>query len=311
MPLIEMHIKRKFRGTSTEAKPTTGLSVGDEWVETDTGAAYVWDGSSWKTSAVSAADVWTYSDRTLTQAKFPFWSAIIEPTGGTVNVPSATTTSVTIQPPPGETWLIFFSAAHCALKGYYNIVYFSNTIGVAPDMERYPTTYPDYGHYYYFEHIVYSSILTDTKYGGICFYQNTGSSTSGRYTYSGFKLSQPHWSPRRLDNPEPKPFKLPATAPLPDPLKPLDKYKAMILGLDPERRDEYVLGIILEEDTPLAVDPATNFPIERLSVYVKADVLADMIAKFKAGALDPVQAGYAKYLKRWKNEGIDFGIPNI
>jgi len=49
MPLVEIHIKKKFRGTSTEAKPTTGLNVGDEWVNTDTGETFVWTGTEWKT----------------------------------------------------------------------------------------------------------------------------------------------------------------------------------------------------------------------------------------------------------------------
>jgi len=51
MPLVEMHIKRKFRGTSAEAKPTTGVDVGDEWVNTDTGETFVWTGTEWKASA--------------------------------------------------------------------------------------------------------------------------------------------------------------------------------------------------------------------------------------------------------------------
>jgi hypothetical protein len=307
-----MHIKRKFRGTSTETKPTTGLSVGDEWVETDTGAAYVWDGSSWKTSAVSAADVWSYSDRTLTQAKFPFWSAIITRTAGAVSVASATYTYVTIQPPAGETWWINLSGTISAGSGYYLEVGFIDNAGVMhQDRWRYPTASPGYGHYNHFEYAQLPIIITNTAYIRISFYQNTGSAVSAWYSYSGFKLSHPLWSPSRLYDPEPKPFKLPTTLPLPDPLKPLDKHKAMILGLDPEKPNEYALGIILEEDTPLAVDPATGFPVERLSVYVKADVLADFILKFKRGEADPVQTGYAKYLKRWKSEGIDFGIPSI
>jgi len=51
MPLIEMHIKRKFRGTSTETKLTTGVSTGDEWVNTDTGETFVWTGTEWKATA--------------------------------------------------------------------------------------------------------------------------------------------------------------------------------------------------------------------------------------------------------------------
>jgi hypothetical protein len=52
VPLVEMHIKRKFRGTSAEAKPTTGVSVGDEWVNTDTGETFVWTGTEWKATAL-------------------------------------------------------------------------------------------------------------------------------------------------------------------------------------------------------------------------------------------------------------------
>jgi hypothetical protein len=46
--MIEMHIKKKFRGTSAETKPTTGVNIGDEWVNTDTGETFVWTGTEWK-----------------------------------------------------------------------------------------------------------------------------------------------------------------------------------------------------------------------------------------------------------------------
>jgi len=51
MPVVEFGIRKKFRGLSTETKPTVGLTVGDEWVNTDTGETFVWDGSTWKPSA--------------------------------------------------------------------------------------------------------------------------------------------------------------------------------------------------------------------------------------------------------------------
>jgi hypothetical protein len=130
------------------------------------------------------------------------------------------------------------------------------------------------------------------------------SSCAMRYGYSGLKLSRPLWSPKRLEG-RALPFKKATDAPLPDPIKPLEKYKALIL--DPVS-NEYVLGVVLEENTPLAVDEKTGFPVERMSAYVKADVLADLITKFKSGALDYAKAGYEKYLIKWKSEGIDLGV---
>jgi hypothetical protein len=95
---------------------------------------------------------------------------------------------------------------------------------------------------------------------------------------------------------------------LPTGLEALDKYAYDILGINPDKPNDYDLGIILEEDTPLAIDPATNFPVERLTVVVQAEVLADYIAKFKAKTADPIATGYMKYLKAWKDKGIDLGI---
>jgi len=51
LPMIEMHIKKKFRGTSAETKPTTGVNTGDEWVNTDTGETFVWTGTEWKATS--------------------------------------------------------------------------------------------------------------------------------------------------------------------------------------------------------------------------------------------------------------------
>jgi hypothetical protein len=157
--------------------------------------------------------------------------------------------------------------------------------------------------------LIMSRILTNTLYARIGWNVPGSIAYTGYYGYSGFKLSQPHWSPRRLSSAvDPKPFKRATNLPLPDPLKALDKYKVELLGLDPARPDDYALGIILEEDTPLAIDPDTNFPVERYSAYVKADVLADLVAKFKTGAADPVKAGYRKYLDKWRAEGINLGV---
>jgi hypothetical protein len=151
-----------------------------------------------------------------------------------------------------------------------------------------------------------SRILTNTLYGRI--EGSSGNADTLDYGYSGFKLSQPLWSPKRLSNNPAKPWKKPTTLSVPSVISPLQKYAYEILGLDPTKPEDHVLGIILEEDTPLAIDPATNFPVERLTAVVKADVLADFIMKFKAKTADPITTGYRKYLDKWKAEGIDFGV---
>jgi hypothetical protein len=139
-------------------------------------------------------------------------------------------------------------------------------------------------------------------------YNASTTTVAGIYGYSGFKLSEPKWTPKRLNDPPAQPWKKPTTLNLPSSIAPLQKYAAEILGLDPAKPNDYALGVILEEDTPLAVDEKTGFPVERLTAVVKADVLADYIAKFKAKTADPVATGYASYIKKWLDEGIDLGV---
>jgi hypothetical protein len=154
-------------------------------------------------------------------------------------------------------------------------------------------------------HAWYSTmkVLTNSLWASLEFYSywiNTG-----YYGYSGFKLSQPHWSPVRAHNPGPRPWKRPLSKPLPPVISPLSKYAYDLLFIDPATGVEaYEPAIILEENTPLAVDPHTGQAVELLTVVVKAGVLADLISKFKTGELDPIKTGYKKYLDKWEAEGI-------
>ena len=38
----------RYIGVSTDSKPTTGVTTGAQFLETDTGDTYTWDGSNWK-----------------------------------------------------------------------------------------------------------------------------------------------------------------------------------------------------------------------------------------------------------------------
>jgi hypothetical protein len=248
-------------------------------------------------------DFWDYVTRTLTQTKFPFWSAMITAQHNYITISGGSTGSITIRPPSGEVWLVWIDQS-----------FFGNTAGSYTDYYDYDgvtsfllkrfETGGTYGNRV--PHLETCKILTNTMYARLLAYNSDTATRYLYYGYSGFKLSQPLWTPKRLTDIA-KTFKMKTDLPLPDPIKKLDKYKALILGLDPAKPDDYALGIILEEDAPLAVDEK-GFAVERKSAYVKADTLADLITKFKSGAIDYVKAGYEPYLKKWKAEGIDFGI---
>jgi hypothetical protein len=250
-------------------------------------------------------DIWTYPTRELTQAKFPFWSAIIAQTFGISSVAASSAVAVAVQPPSGETWLIFADLwLECGVAG--SKAFYSDSGDISYLHQNFYTggSYGDIQ-----PHIGVIKILTNTRYGHLRAYNaDSANARNFRYGYSGFKLSKPLWSPKRLNDPEPKPWKKPTSLILPSAIAPLQKYAFDILGIDPSKPNEYGLGVILEEDTPLAIDPVTNFPVERLTAVVKADVLADFIGKFKAKTADPIQTGYRKYLDKWKLEGIDFGV---
>jgi len=244
---------------------------------------------------LSAKDVWSYPTRTLTTTQFPFWSAIILQTQGSVSVPASSTVNVVIQPPSNETWFVWIDAF--IDRGILSNVRYSDFDGTTARIHT-DSANPRIG---------VLKILTNTLYTQLTFYNDTTSARTAYYGYSGFKLSKPHWVPQRPDSTSTNQFKLSTDLPLPDPIKPLNKYKALILGLDPSKPNDYALGIILEEDTPLAIDQ-TGFPVERKSVYISADALANLVMQFRSGKIDYVKAGFEPYLKKWKAEGIDLGV---
>ena len=247
---------------------------------------------------ISPSDVWNYPTRTLTQSKFPFWSAIITQQASSVVVSANyASVNISIQPPAGETWYV--SISECADSGYIDIMYYRDYDGTTARIH----TLKAWG--YLFGIFEVTRILTNSLYAYL-YARNSDTSYAHTfyYAYSGFKLSQPLWTAQR--NITTAKMKLPTDVPLPDPIKPLDKYKALMPSA--EDPTKYELVVILEEDTPIAVDPNTNFPVERKTVYVKADKLAELVINMRKGTVDYVNAGYEPYLKKWKAEGIDLGI---
>jgi hypothetical protein len=257
---------------------------------------------------VSSEEIWGYHTRTLTQAKFPFWSAIITLTRGSVSVPGNATAYVEIRPPTGETWYITLGAFwNFALPGSgapINLESWDGTTAI-PLQGDSRVQRSDAGYARTQIYVNFTVIITNSLWCRLAFTNPFVNTVTGHYGYSGFKLSHPQWSPVRNHNLEPKPsWRRPLSKPLPPEIAPLRRYAYDVLGADPAKPEEYDTVIILEENTPLAVDPNTNQPVELLTVVVRASVLADMIEKFKTGELDPITAGYDKYLDRWRKEGI-------
>jgi hypothetical protein len=261
----------------------------------------------------------------------PFWSAIITQVWGSVSVPTATYVYVDIQPPVGETWLIWIDYTLPAGKGATNYMYYADYDGAIENLHkaliREPTTNYNYGHYFWYQSVNVCKVLTNSLYARFCFYQNTGATWTGRYGYSGFKLSQPLWNPLRKHNPEPpKSWKRKLTVPLPTEVEALRLYAFEMFSF---RLNDYVPAIMLEEDTPLAVDPATKFPVERLTAVVtvenlvnilkqredltlRPDVMLEAPPKYRGRRLRELTTsefeeatGYKKYFQRWGEEGIE------
>jgi len=243
---------------------------------------------------------------TTLPGKFPFWSTIIAQQHGTLDLAIHAWTYLDIQPPPGETWWVFINAtSDCyesdSVLSYYD---YDGTTARLHIWYKKPY-YENYGYSLYMS-LQAAAILADTLWARIGFYNGHGATRTGYYGYSGFELSRPLLSLKRWS--KHRPFKKKTSLRLPKVIEKLDRYKAEILGLDPRKPNEYVLGVVLEEDTPLAHDPRTGLPVERVSVYVRADVLADLVTKFRKGELDPDKTGYRKYIEKWRDEGIDLGL---
>jgi hypothetical protein len=249
------------------------------------------------------AEIWGYPERTLTQVKFPFWSAIITQVQVSPTCAGGATTYIDIRPPAGETWLVYadwyIRCDICSSVDQVAMFYYDYD-GRTVRLHR--VTYglsAGANGIYGVNHVL--KVLTNTLWGRLGIY------TAYTYTcyagYSGFKLSRPLWSPTTPQATS-LPWKKPTTQPIPPILAPLRRYVYDILGADPARPEEYAQAVILEEDTPLAIDPDTGQPVVLQTIVIKADTLANMIMRFRTGELDPVKMGYKKYLDKWELEGI-------
>lgn len=219
----------------------------------------------------------------------PFWSAIIVQQARTWVVGIGVTDVIDIRPPPNETWWIHIDMR---IDGgrveYYVFDGVTETLSTK-DMN-----------------ISTNRILTHTLYARMKFV-NTSTSTrfTACYGYSGFKLSRPLYSPVRDSSERRLPWKRSLTQGLPKMLEPLEKYIFEVKGVDPSKPEEYGPVVILEEDTPLAIDPITGFVIEKLTSYVPVETFMTVLTSLRGGKMKLEASGYKKYIDKWKAEGIE------
>lgn len=245
-------------------------------------------GFSWGAKLSEIADaVWGYANRTLTQAKFPFWSAIITQTQGSFSVPASTETYVNIQPPAGETWIVTITVDYPwsnTASGNWSIRYYDydGTTRRPHAHSAINTGYPVNNP------IVIQRILTNSLYASIGIWNNIASSYTAYYGYSGFKLSQPRWTTQKVNAVE-TPFKRQA----PNVAFPQLAQKAY---LNPDNKVAYHL--ITEV---LAVDPVKNVPVETAEYHILEDDLVAKLAEFKT---KPQETGWDKIFTKLAQEGI-------
>lgn len=228
-----------------------------------------------------------------------FWSAIIVQQQGSVSISAGSTVYVDVQPPSGETWLVTFalSARTHNVSGHEAQVAYNDFDGTSARMhaENYVSAPTND---YQARALTVERVLTNSLYARLGFYSTYAS--TGYYGYSGFKLSKPLWNPIRL-NGDLRPWKLPPSSELPPKIGMLKGYAYDVLGADPSKPNEYSLAIVLEEDTPIAVNEKGDV-VEKFTAIVSAEALNSMFDNILADTKDTL--GYAKYLNKWRREGL-------
>ena len=224
----------------------------------------------------------------ITVTRAPFWSAIIVQQARTWVVGIGVTDVIDIRPPPNEVWWVHINMRIDGGRVEYYVF-----DGVTETLSTKDLN------------IWTDRILTHTLYARMKF---VNTSTSARFTacygYSGFRLSQPLYSPARSGSGR-RSWKRPLTQGLPKMLEPLEKHIFEVTGVDPSNPEEYRPVVILEENVPLAVDPRTGFVVERLTSYVPVETFMVVLRGLRERRIKLEDSGYKKYIDKWKAEGIE------
>lgn len=221
------------------------------------------------------------------RTKFPFWSAIITQVQGSVNIPATTEVFVDIQPAANETWWveIGFSGGNCNI----NCISYYDYNGITARMHFRNVTHTTYEDN---RNVTVHRILTNSLYARIGFNNAGTSAFTAFYGYSGFKLSQPQWSTRKVTAEQEIAFKcnIPKNKGVAFPQLREKAY------LNPEGKLAYHLC-----SDVLAVDPIKNVPVETVEYHVTEEDLVARLVKFKA---DSKGSGWEKIFTKLKEENI-------
>ena len=221
-------------------------------------------------------------------AKFPFWSAIVTQTQGDVSVAAGASVYVDVQPPSGETWLVFFDAY---LEQATTAAYYYDYDGSTRRLHvRCRVDNDDYGlHSPLLTGLC--KILTNSRYASLRFYNWSASDRAGCYGYSGFKLSQPLWRPERLGGLQVPPFK-----------RPLNGRKVAFSTLKDKayiNSDGEIAYHLYDED--LARCPLKGDVVERAEHHV---LEKDLVAHITTFQNDPDGTGWKRCFQKLAEEGI-------
>jgi len=252
----------------------------------------------------------------------PFWSAIITQVQGSVSVAAGSIVNVDIQPPAGETWLVTFGFVQWGgVSGTW--VKYMDYDGVTERGHSASYTFGSYG--YALPHIEIERVLTNSLYARLSTKNAAPTVQPFWYGYSGFKLAKPLYSPKRVNDPNEESWKRELTIALPTEIAALEPYAVEVWDVE---KQAYVPVIMLEEDTPLARDPLTNFPVERLTDYITVEELLNILRqrddpsirpdvklvappKFRGRGMRELTkeefeevTGHKKYFDEWRDKGL-------
>lgn len=244
-------------------------------------------GFSWGAKLSDIADaVWTRTTRELTQAKFPFWSAIITQTQGSISVPASSSAFVNIIPSPGEAWWVEIACV-CLFDSSGDYVRYFDYDGTTARLHIEDAELGGYKDNY--QRLVLTRYLTNTLYARLEMYNASSSVQTGYYGYSGFKMSNPQWSAKKTESAI---LNVPFKRPVKDVAIPQLAAKAY---LNPENKIAYHLATEV-----LAVDPDKNVPVETVEYHVLEEDLVQKLTEFKA---NPEKTGWKKIFDKLVQEG--------
>ena len=244
--------------------------------------------------------VWNYSDRTLTQVKFPFWSEVIIHNSTYGNVDASSYIDVTIQPSSGETWELYVL---CGLNSNDSGSYLA--ISTMPENKIIVKNLTRGSYGLVQPYIQFNDICNNSHYFKMTFFNNGSGSRGYGYNYSGYKLGTKvakfedvNKSSKALINGErPTKFKIRSE---------FEGLEDIIRDVYDSEDDDYKQVIYFYKDRAIRRDKRTGHVIERASSYIETDKLIENLEKIKTGEMDLEKTGYKTWIEQIRKErGID------